>query len=256
MSEEFSKQVLITPTIRSQLCAERDRTGKTPIGLLRGRNDVPSGLNVTSVLSWMVEPFGALIEADGQHLNYILDCWAKEPDKLKMGHKSTRIKVTQTYLDELTKEQERTGLNISAFFRMIARDKQIIKPTGVNEHMVRAWQSGQIKQAYPEFLDFVIDTYKKQPDENPSGIESTIKKYEDLRRASLENISEKDWKKLDQYRELGFLPTRVIKLSQDVPDGLDVVLIKYWLRKFPVKVDPILLKWVLKRCREFQKFKI
>lgn len=89
--------------------------------------------------------------------------------------------------------------------------------------------------------------------ENNFGCET---KYKDLVAKTLVEIPKPDMKKLQFYHEeCGFLPKEIFEQSQEVfPAGLNLSIIKEWLSQEKPVADPEHLKWVLKRCREMEKF--
>jgi hypothetical protein len=67
----------ITPELRAQLCAERDRTGVGVIALLRPRRDIPEGLNASRLSQWLN---GRARNALASEIEYVLALWKALPD--------------------------------------------------------------------------------------------------------------------------------------------------------------------------------
>src|SRR5690606_1621332 len=80
--------------------------------------------------------------------------------------------------------------------------------------------------------------------------------YQDIRIATLKEISPSRLKKLKYYRdEYGFLPGKIFKIVQEQPPaGLNPYKISSWLNGGTKTADPELLNWVLKRCAEYKMF--
>ena len=74
----------ITPEIRAELHAHRDRTGVGPAVLLGGACDIPEGLNIGTIESWLS---GICNKAAEDHLHFVLNRYRNWPSKDASGRR-------------------------------------------------------------------------------------------------------------------------------------------------------------------------
>jgi|GEM_PF-2904782 len=74
----------ITPDIQSELRGHRDRTGVGPAVLLGGVTDIPEGLSIGTIESWLS---GISTKATEVHLNFVLNRYRNWPSKDEFGRR-------------------------------------------------------------------------------------------------------------------------------------------------------------------------
>ena len=74
----------ITPDIQAELRGHRERTGVGPAVLLGGVSDIPKGLNVGTIESWLS---GISTKAAEEHLSFVLSRYRDWPSKDEFGRR-------------------------------------------------------------------------------------------------------------------------------------------------------------------------
>ncbi len=152
-SDEASDDIAITDAIRAALRAEIRRTGVTAIGLIKGRRDLPTGLDARAVNRWLT---GVRKIARRSDLEFAAKRWAELPDDpgrvttdgRRLSRRGARhpaadetwIEVTPAMSAHLRAELSRTGITSAAILRGVPD-----LPVGLNQRVVRGWLYGETK---------------------------------------------------------------------------------------------------------------
>ncbi|MBZ0098556.1 MAG: hypothetical protein K8F30_05705 [Taibaiella sp.] len=247
--------VPITPKIILELKTQQLRTGVSLQTLLKKQGNIPLGLGLAEAMSWF-DAFGPVKMAEKAHIDFILGCWAHEPNVQKKGQGGKRRKISKTYIAALEFEQKRTGVKIP---QLLKQSEGV--PFGLTVFIVREWLKGNVKQAFPEYLDFVLNAYKALPDKKPSTkvrrtlpLPSGDKPIKQLLRSTLSPISTQTLARMRHYRDTtGILPGFIFKNASDIPKGLKSTAVAGWLNGNIKSAEPAHVEWVLNRCQEVLK---
>lgn len=142
---EATPRIAITPEIRSEMKALRDRTGLGEQALLYGRKDKPKGLNANKIRHWLE---GGASWADSDELAYVMTLWRQE---------SPLLQITEQQSTDLRREAERCGLNWVEVHRHLPDMRH--RPSTTT---LRAWAKGGCRVRVNVF-DAVLDWLKRQP---------------------------------------------------------------------------------------------
>ena len=246
-------------------------TGLSLRELFAARNDHPEGFNWKYIHAYL-QP-GRKVFAKGRYDYIIRVC---EENKGK-GY----IPISEDVKQRILSEVERTGISI---YRLLRKRPyaQGVSPK-VSAATVHSWLQGKTQKALPGAMEYVFSMYARLPDKSiPTQYANTGKKampmqpekkpykgkgdypieekeykrYKDLRQTSLKPISIKQLERLRYYRDrYRFLPSKILKVVREPPPaGLNQYMISSWLNGGTKTAAPELIKWVLKRCEEYENF--
>ena len=203
---------------RQRVRAEFERTGIGGRGIYRLLETKPDGLNKEDCIQAVSRPHG---KRRASHVKAILDAYSKIPD-------SDYAPFTDSLRDQLNKEIERTGLGAPAIVKALGE----AAPPDLNARMVYHWSAGMVKTAKLDYVVLVLDMLGALPDgeaaRKPKG-RPRVKKSNDAPR-----ISKEQYAVLWQLRKTSNLsPHELLRLRDDVPEGLTPTMINGWLFKKP-----------------------
>lgn len=250
-SERSQMLVPVTPKIISRLKSQQSRTGLSLPSLLKKQKELPPGLTLAEAMAWF-DMFGAVKMAEKSHLDFILECWSKESDAKKRGEGRKRRKISKAYIKYLESEKLRTGVNP---VQLLKQSDSV--PYGLTVFIIREWLRGTVTTAYPEYLDFVLKTYKALPDKTPEVKKERVlpvakdeKKKALALQSDLKPIKPALLSKLRHYHTTTpILPGFVFKGADDVPHGLKIHTVAGWLNGNVKSAVPEHVHWVLCRCQ-------
>lgn len=142
----MKSNVRITPDILNLMRNLAFQSGATPHRLFSGR-ELPEGLTINIIELWFDDRTET---ARPEHLDFVHSTYAAFADE----HISTaRLRFT------LKAEIERTGLTPR---RMLLKNTDD-QPTGLTATEVDTWTAKRPKPARKDHVDFVLESYKRQP---------------------------------------------------------------------------------------------
>lgn len=141
----------ISGEMRQRLLDLREQTGIGPMRLLKGRADVPVGLDSAIIQSWLA---GKTTSAREGHYEYVLALWERA---------SPRKRLTDDDRAALRSEIERTGLAAKAILAQMASENTKIKPV-----MISRWLSGELQTADVDQWKALLAAYQRLPDGKPA----------------------------------------------------------------------------------------
>ena len=136
--------------MRQRLLGLREQTGIGPMRLLKGRADVPAGLDSAIIQSWLA---GKTTSARDGHYDYVLALWERA---------SPRKRLTDDDRAALRSEIERTGVHAKGILAQMPPGKAGIKPI-----MISRWLSGELQTAEADQWKALLSAYQALPDRNP-----------------------------------------------------------------------------------------
>lgn len=150
-ASENDESVEVTSKVLEDLHAHRKRTGVSSKALIKGKNDVPKGLNPDRIENLLR---GRFKKFSRQHLEYIFWCWETLPEKIQ------RIQITQDILKTLKNERERTGIASMALLWGTQKER----PEGLSSTLINSWMEDRTKSARQDHIEYVLTKWKKLPD--------------------------------------------------------------------------------------------
>lgn len=138
----------LTDKMIARLLALRGETGVGPLRLLKGRSDVPPGLDSAIIQSWL---YGKTRSARAGHYEYVLSLWENQ---------TPRLTLTDSDRDQLRAEQERTGVGAKGILAQMAPEIAKIKPV-----MISRWLSGELQSADATQWKALLAAYRAMPDQ-------------------------------------------------------------------------------------------
>lgn len=148
------------PEMADQFCREMHRTGKTPMSLLHGLGDAPEGLNV-QILESLYRRKTHFVRID--HWDFVLAHLvslpgrAAPPDKRRYVSSHSRYpSISDDALAQLRHYRKRTGIGGDILLRLSSE-----KPEGLTARMISGWLTGATKSADPDYIEFVLNAYRK-----------------------------------------------------------------------------------------------
>lgn len=237
----------------------REETGVGPMRLLRGRNDVPKGLNSGRVSGWLS---GCRKRADEAHLNYILEIWPKTDPMLN---------ITPKMVDVLNEELSRTSVSLTTIAKAIAQH-----PHRLSANSLSKLRKGQGKIIRKSLWEAILTFLAAHPNANTATTNRRIvKKSTGQDKAELTKrkafAPSKPPKEIylsgfaDDYITLTDVDREVLivertrsgvgaaqllrKFSADKPDKLSANTISAWINQHSKRASTSRLKWVLAKWR-------
>lgn len=132
---------------------EIERTGTGIRKLLGARADVPEGLTLNVVTSWLD---GRVRSARKEHYDYLIACYREAPRHLE---------ITDELRRELSDHRARTGIGPAVLLNG-APDI----PEGLNVGIIESWFSGICGKALEAHLRFVLGRYQAWPSKDETGL--------------------------------------------------------------------------------------
>ena len=194
------------------------RSGLLPTRLLGGVNDVPEGVTASAVISWIN---GTVKTVNKEHLDFVLDLWAGQPDlkvcKVKNKRRSIKnrshlIPINRMPLSEeliLVLEPYRdAGLLPSQIFE---NAKKV--PEGLSTILVSKWLSRGAKTIEKKQFDYVLRRCKALEKAPYRRINITEKMRQDLK---------------DQSERTGIGATALLGQIKGCPEEVSANMISAW----------------------------
>lgn len=187
---------------QSILVAHRERTGVAGTDLLKSAQDMPEGLSLTTINSWL---HGGVKTARRDHLEFVLGRWESLES---LGYEY--LSITSNILIELQSFRDQLLLPGAIF-----NDTQDV-PDGLSVYTVTSWLNAQVTKARKDHIDFVRARCEQLANDTKHRIPIT----DDMRMA------------LEQGRERsGIGQTALLKSTANIPDDLTPAMISSWIGK-------------------------
>ena len=145
-------RIPLTESRIAELKAEIERVGIGPYKMFTGRDDLPEGLTVNMINSWLDGRVGS---ADPALFAYVLQCYREAPRV---------IELTDAVRCQLRDHRERTAVGPAVLINA-APDL----PDGLNKGMIESWLSGICGKVREDHLTYVMGLYEAWPDKGPDG---------------------------------------------------------------------------------------
>lgn len=142
--------------------AERKRTAVGVTELLRSSSNVPDGLKVAHINSWLGN---AVKKVRKHHYDFVVSAYAARPDGPSSRPKKARkyfqdvekILLAEDYLKLIKSEFRRTGLGPTSLVRRLPPEKQYLAKK------ISLWTTGRLGQAPTEDVEMVIEALASLP---------------------------------------------------------------------------------------------
>lgn len=148
--ETLPVQFKITQAKKKELNNHVERTGVSPYTLVRSV-DAVSDIKEHLIRSWRN---GNALSADEIIWNRVISAYAELPDK----DGAPKIKITDAKRKELLSEFERTAIGSDKILKLGS------PPKTLTSQKIKTWRSGRTKTAIVSEWNWVMRTYKSQPD--------------------------------------------------------------------------------------------
>lgn len=152
---EKDNHIEFTKEIKSKLKRLQRESGISAMRLLKGRKDIPDGLNSAIISNWLN---GSIKSARKEHFDYALKIW---------NETTPRLNVTDKMLSQLKREEQRTGQKPSRLLSLFSS-----APKGLRTAALHRIIDGDTKTIDQGHWDFLFAAYKALPD-----VQTTKKKY-------------------------------------------------------------------------------
>lgn len=139
------------------------------------------------------------------------------------------VEIAQTYLQALHALKARTGLGPNALMRG-ASDA----PSKLDSTIIKGWMDGNAKSARPEYLDYVFKRWTEMPCKEEAFVFIHEKELLDLN---------------TEKTRTGIGSFKLLKQSQDVPDGLSYRIIESWMSGQTVRAQKLHYDFTLELWR-------
>jgi hypothetical protein len=238
---DWGKPVFLSRDIIQQVKKEQRRTGLTPYALLRKQNSIPDGLTGDNINNWFDMSGRPVLKIPFLFIDYVLKAYRAQPDTPKRFRKKKRIPIDMTFLKKLESELNRTGCTVAGIFK-----GDFNCPEGLTLNIVGMWRRGNVKKAFPHYMEAVLEYLECLPDKSAKPKIESLAIHE-----ASQPIATLDLERMQQYRDiLGILPGKVFDGVKDVPVGLNRYLVSGWLNENSKTAQPDHVDWILKRCHE------
>ncbi len=229
-------RVPITQDIINILIAHRNRTNIAPRALFRGkRQSKPEGLQSNHIYNWID---GGTKTARKDHLDYVLNEWAKLPDAKQKRRRSGKtytesyVAITKSDLEELRKFRD------LAFTPSMILKGNSAAPEGLTAGIIISWLAGATTKVQPHYLDFVLKAYQeleKHP-QRPMIVDDMI---------TAEFTA--------YIEESGIGSITLLKNRKDIPSGLRSSTVNRWVSGHAATARKDHLDYVRRRYRQVIK---
>ena len=139
-------RIIITNVMRDELRELRKSTGIAPMRLLKGRSDVPEGLDSAIIQSWLN---GKTESARLDHYKFVLKVWRQVTPRIRLSDEDREL---------LRTEMARTGVGPKAILRLLPSSPHKLKPI-----MISNWVNGKLETASAAQWEAVLSTYRSLP---------------------------------------------------------------------------------------------
>ena len=136
----FSTTIILTDARIEALRIERDRTSIGPQALLKGREDVPEGLNHAVLTHWMA---GRVRTLQLVHLEYVLELWRSLPS-------DESLQVTPDLVFELNQLRKQSRANPVSIVKWRSD-----VPAGLTTAKINRLLSGKSKTVRKRYVDYL-----------------------------------------------------------------------------------------------------
>ena len=247
------KRIPIPDSFYQKIQDEKIRTGYSASKLLRGKKDIPKGLN-SSIIYGVLRR--SLQSAKRSHMKYIEELYAELPDTDQAANKQkfenyNRRTDQENYvaLDRvfLKKEMERTGLSVADINAIIREQGAQISFSVIN----RILQDVQ-KKIHPSDYELIIECLANAPNYKPPPIKSVKKSTMKLRQGYIA-LTPARLEQLQLYREKRLLPHGIFKNIPFAPENPKPRNIIAWLRGNTASIHKSDWKFITHHCEKALK---
>lgn len=259
-----SNRTALTPEILKILHAHKKRTGMGAWAILRDARDIPKGLNYGAINAWLR---GKVSSVRTDYLSYVLLRYEAQPDlrfapvtkamlnarrrkKSRSGERSVQnaemVIITDDIHAEIVEEIKRTRIGPVSFF-LAAKEV----PSGLNSKIFSSWVSREITEADKIHLEFVRKYLKKLPTKK-GAISPQKSKRKSPTIFNKQDITPEILKKLRDYADQEYLPKKIFKFFDDVPDTLYPGKISNWLAGIQKTAPKEHIAYVLDGCEKMK----
>jgi hypothetical protein len=233
-----AQYVAITRDLRRLLKSEIRRTGLQPRFILKGRPDIPAGLDARTINSWIR---GTVRDARSAHVAYVIRILADAPSVQELSgaaihpaktgprpvaNGSTRCAVTAEMRDTLVQEIKRTGATAIDLARMCSGSD-----SGLTVGMIGGLSSGKIATVVLPHWEALLAHLASLPDEaaiavrpRSVGVTPRAKGYHP--------ISADEFAALQLERKrTGLSGVELFRRAVDAPEHLNGKMISAWLHQ-------------------------
>lgn len=222
------KRIKITDDLIEELKHLRETTGVGVMSLLRGRRDIPAGLNSSIIQTWIR---GTTATARSDQLDYVLHLWRSV---------TPIIQLDAATIAEINAGLDRTGLTPRA---LVARIEPPVD--GLRAETVARWINGYTRSARQDHIDAVVTRlcvepdakrHEKRPYLGVTGFKRRLV-FTDEHRNAL--TTERERTGISQGEMLKYF------YRGQSPDGLSGAKISAWINNSPKTVPADLYEWTL-----------
>ncbi len=247
-----AKKIIIPDEILQKLHHHWKRTNIGPEKLLKLGSSVPRGLTSPMICQWLYKKTKTARE---DHLDFVLEQWEALPESKRRTFSKGRtarlpqtmqgcVEVTPEIIKQLRELRNTTGVGVN---HLLKKAKDL--PEGLTIGVVSGWFNGGTATARKDHLEYMVQKWEALAN---SGQE--IKNRYITNKDGYEPISQQDLEEMRHYRDmLNLLPGHLLKISDDVPEGLTNSMIGGWLSGVTQNTNPEFVSWVLERCRAVVK---
>lgn len=247
------KKIPIPESFYQKIQDEKIRTGYSAQKILRGKKDIPKGLNSSIIFGVLRR---SLKTARPSHMKYIEELYAELPDtdqeanKQKFENYNRRTDQGHyVVLDRtlLKKEMDRTNMSVADIHAFIREQGTNISLSSLN----RILQDSQ-KKIYQLDYEAIIKCLAKAPDYKPPPIKSVKKSTMKLREGYIALTPER-LERLQFYREKRLLPHGIFKNIPFAPENPKPRNIIAWLRGNTASIHKSDWKFITNHCEKALK---
>jgi hypothetical protein len=222
--------------------------------LLKGMSDVPAGLDVRVINSWLS---GTAREISEAHLSFVMtELFVIAPtsaDEVERGAEAPpdfqttqgrKMAVTRAMRDQVRSELRRTGLSSS-----VIADLDATKAIGLTEAIITKLRSGACGSIASEQWDYLSSYLESQPD-RPTDRGAMSARYSWGRSKDSRPITDEEFAALTQEKDrTGMGGARLLAYAENPPPGLTAAMIGGWLNQTSRSASPTHLDFVLSLYR-------
>lgn len=237
----------LTQPLRMALKAEFRRTGVPARLLLKGRRDLPLGLDARTVNGWLRTSPSARVD----HLKFVCAALAALPSAADcpdgVAHKSKsgprgrrddrRIDITPDMVARFKGELKRTGQSVEGLARYEAT------PAGLTLGVLVALRRGSVRTVRADHWDFLIGHLSGLPDKSPR---EARENNPSPRRDGYRKISRAEFYALrHEIERTGISAARILDKATSSPHSLNGSMVKAWTLRQTVTALPEHIEFVL-----------
>ena len=161
------------------------------------------------------------------------------------------LEITEALRASLKTEMKRTNAGPA---RLLQTAKDV--PPGLTSSLVRGWIVGSVATAKYTHLNYALNRWRTLPTWKYQSLGSQSRDPIRKNRSSDINsnqISDNFLDSLRYYKDLGFVPGRVLKGAKDIPEGLSEFTISRWLSGSSKTAPNEFADYVLQKCQELER---